>query len=308
MNQKYKATGIILKGSAINESDRLVTVLTPEYGLIRAVAPGAKKYKSSLRGRTELFVINELLLIRGRSLDKIIQADTLYTYPGLSRDIGKLAAAQYLAELSLFLAVDEQPQPELYELFNEHLRRLENSPRDKSVYPYLAQAVFHLVAIAGLTPQVFNCCLTQEVILPDLTSTQWRVGFSFEGGGIVDLEAVQAVRQNEHAPEGEEAHHNNHYNSSLYYGSLQNSSLQNSNLPRIDHRVNSLELVLLQQLSNYQFPSLEFTPEQLINFDLDFDLNTVWMRVEKILREYIQYHVGRIIRSANLVDNLYVEF
>ncbi|MEY2856128.1 MAG: hypothetical protein RLZZ74_437, partial [Cyanobacteriota bacterium] len=44
MNQKYKATGIVLKGSSLKENDRLVTVLTPEYGLIRAVAPGAKKY------------------------------------------------------------------------------------------------------------------------------------------------------------------------------------------------------------------------------------------------------------------------
>ncbi|MGD1921049.1 MAG: recombination protein O N-terminal domain-containing protein [Pleurocapsa sp.] len=41
MSQKYKATGIILKGSSLKESDRLVTVLTPEYGLIRAFAPGA---------------------------------------------------------------------------------------------------------------------------------------------------------------------------------------------------------------------------------------------------------------------------
>ena len=113
MSQKYKAIGIILKGSSIKENDRLITVLTPKYGLIRAVAPGAKKHKSSLRGRTQLFVVNELLIIKGKSLDKVIQADTIYTYPGLSKDIGKLAAAQYLAELCLFLAVDEEPQPEL---------------------------------------------------------------------------------------------------------------------------------------------------------------------------------------------------
>ena len=112
--RKYTTTGIILQGLTLNESDRLVKVLTPDYGLISATAPGAKKYKSRLRGRTELFVINKLLIIKGRSLDKIIQADTIYTYPGLSKDLGKLAAAQYLAELALYLAVDEQPQAELY--------------------------------------------------------------------------------------------------------------------------------------------------------------------------------------------------
>ena len=281
MNQKYKATGIILKGSSLKENDRLVTVLTPEYGLIRAVAPGAKKHKSQLRGRTQLFVVNELLLIRGRSLDKIIQADTLYTYPGLCRDIGKLATAQYLAELSIALAVDEQPQPELYELLNEHLRRVEAFPVGESVYPYLAQAVFHLLAIAGLTPQVFDCCATQRLITPDFSATSWRVGFSFEGGGIIALEEVR-VQQPE----------------------LDDEENYNVRLPRIDRRINALELAILQRLNGRDLPAIElFTAKQR-----DLDPEIAWIRIEKILREYIQYHIGKTIRSANLVENLYVEF
>ena len=286
MSQKYKATGIILKGSAIKENDRLVTVLTPEYGLIRAVAPGAKKHKSRLRGRTELFVINELLLIRGRSLDKIIQADTLYTYPGLSRDIGKLAAAQYLAELSIALAVAEQPQPELYGLFNEHLRRIEASTVGGSIYPYLAQAVFHLTAIAGLTPQVFDCCVTQKLIPPNLTSASWQVGFSFEGGGIIDLKALQSAPQNKQSELDEEENYN-------------------IRLPKIYQRINAMELSILQQLGNHELPSAELfaTPDTK-----HFDLEVAWIRIEKVLREYIQYHIGKTIRSANLVDNLYIEF
>lgn len=280
MNQKYKATGIVLKGSSLKENDRLITVLTPEYGLIRAVAPGAKKYKSQLRGRTELFVVNEFLIIRGRSLDKIIQADTIYTYPGLSRDIGKLATAQYLAELAIALAVDEQPQPELYELLNEHLRRVEGFPVGESIYPYLAQAVFHLLAIAGLTPQVFNCCVTQRAVVPNFIPS-WQVGFSFEGGGIVSLEAIQ-TRQSEDEEES-----------------------YNLRLPKIERRFNAWELTIMQHLSNPDLPEVASFSS---NKPADFDSETAWMRIEKILREYIQYHIGKTIRSANLVDNLYVEF
>lgn len=286
MSQKYKATGIILKGSSIKESDRLVTVLTPEYGLIRAVAPGAKKYKSSLRGGTQLFVINELLIIRGKSLDKIIQADTVYTYPGLSQDLGKLAAAQYLAELSLFLAVDEQPQPELYELLNEHLRRVESSKPSESIYPYLAQAVFHLVAIAGLSPQLFNCGVTQKLVSLALIPSGWRGGFSFEAGGIIDLEAFSLRQAQSQQNEDGEASYNNR-------------------LPKIDYRISGMELAILQQLNYHSLPSLELFKEQKI---ADLDPEVAWIRVEKILREYTQYHTGKTIRSAKLVDNLYVEF
>lgn len=283
INQKYKATGIILKGSSLKENDRLVTVLTPEYGLIRAVAPGAKKYKSQLRGRTELFVINELLIIKGRSLDKIIQADTLYSYPGLSRDIGKLATAQYLAELSLALAVDEQPQPELYQLLNEHLRRVERLIVGESVYPCLAQAVFHLTAIAGLTPQIFECCLTQQRMIPNLSLANWRIGFSFEGGGIIDLDAVQRIQQNKNLE-------------------LDAVESYNQRLPKIDYRIGALELNLLQQLIDRDLPSVE------ASVTANFNLEAAWIAIEKVLREYIQYHIGKTIRSANLVDNLYIEF
>ena len=284
INQKYKATGIVLKGSSLKENDRLVTVLTPEYGLIRAVAPGAKKYKSQLRGRTELFVINEFLIIKGRSLDKIIQADTVYTYPGLSRDLGKLATAQYLGELSIALAVDEQPQAELYELLNEHLRRIEGTKLGKSIYPCLVQGIFHLIAIAGLTPQIFECCFTQQAVTPDLTSTTWRVGFSFEGGGIIDLLAAHQHQQN---PD------------------LDAVENYNARLPRINHRLNALELALLQRLIDRDLPPEElFAPQTKKNFNLE----TAWMRIEKVLREYIQYHIGKTIRSANLVESLYIEF
>ncbi|WP_036484164.1 DNA repair protein RecO [Myxosarcina sp. GI1] len=291
MNQKYKATGIVLKGSPLKESDRLVTVLTSEYGLVRAVAPGAKKHKSQLRGRTELFVTNEFLIIKGRSLDKIIQADTIYTYPGLSRDLGKLATAQYLAELSLSLALSEQPQTELYELLNEHLQRLEKLDRQQSVYPNLTQAAFHLLAIAGIAPEVYNCCLTQKPIAPDFNNPRWRVGFSFNSGGAIDL----AVKK----PDTQNVQNYNNKDSEL--------SEENTDdyYPTINYKINSIELTILQLLNNNSLPLTELTAwEKTLNISLE----TTWMRVEKILREYIQYQLGKPIRSAALVDNLYVEF
>ncbi|XGB43117.1 MAG: recombination protein O N-terminal domain-containing protein [Nodosilinea sp. LVE1205-7] len=39
MSQTYQVTGINLKAMPLGESDRLLTILTPELGLVRAVAP-----------------------------------------------------------------------------------------------------------------------------------------------------------------------------------------------------------------------------------------------------------------------------
>jgi DNA repair protein RecO (recombination protein O) len=52
MSRTYQTTGINLKSSPIGEADRLVTILTSDYGLIRVIAPGARKPKSSLGGRS----------------------------------------------------------------------------------------------------------------------------------------------------------------------------------------------------------------------------------------------------------------
>ena len=281
LSNQYKATGIILKGTTLKETDRLVTILTPDYGLIRAVAPGAKKIKSRLRGRTELFVINELLIVKGRSLDKIIQAETAYTYPGLSQDIGRLASAQYLGELAVYIAVDEQPQAELYELLNEHLRRIEKLKPQQNIYPYIVQGVFHLLAIAGIAPQVQACCVSKKTISLEETSDRWRGGFSFDRGGVVFPD-----NKAEEKPEDED-----------------------SNAPQltIQYHINAVELAILQRLSDRLLPNpIDFLPSHL---KASLSINSAWMRIEQILRQYIKHYLGKSIRSADLVNNLYlVEF
>ncbi len=285
MTRTYKATGINLKGMPLGEADRLVTILTPEFGLVRAVAPGARKHKSKLRGRSELFVVNQLLIARGRSLDKITQAETMESYPGLSRDLGKLAASQYLAELVLSLALSDQPQQELYELFNEHLRRLEQLANNRVLFAHLAQAVFHLLAIAGIGPQVHACCLTQTALTANFSDPHWRVGFSFDAGGLVSLSAKGlAIGQ-----------------VIVKQSARGSTDIHQSSPARVNTQLGAVELTLLQQLGAKSLPQpSQIFPQEFLGLSLD----AAWVKVERLLRDYAQYHCGCSIRSAALVDTL----
>ena len=96
----YRATGINLRSKPSGEADRLMTILTKEYGLIRVIAPSARKQKSSLSGRSGIFVVNDLLIAQGKSMDKITQAESLQSFPKLSLDIRKLTAGQVSAAAS----------------------------------------------------------------------------------------------------------------------------------------------------------------------------------------------------------------
>ncbi len=301
MSRTYKATGINLKTQALGESDKIVTILTPEFGLIRAVAPGARKHNSSLGGRSSMFVVNELLIAKGRSLDKITQAQTLKTYPGLAKDLGKLAASQYLAEIVLCQALSEQPQEELYELFNEHLHRLEVLPsgNNSGVLAHLAHGVFHLLALAGLTPQVQVCCLSEQPLTPDFTDPNWQVGFSITAGGTVCLEAWERLRregQRERGGDGEMGRWGDGReitNAPSPMPNAQTIIVHRQEIPVISSRPGAMELTLLQHLSQPEIMQIDGARERN------------WLSVEQILRQYAQYQLGRPIRSATLIDSYF---
>jgi DNA repair protein RecO (recombination protein O) len=291
MTKTYKAIGINLKAQALGESDKIVTILTQEFGLIRAIATGARKQNSSLGGRMGMFVVNELLISQGRNLDRITQAETIKTYPGLSKDLGKFAASQYLAEIVLCQALSEQPQIEIYELFNEHLQRLEDIPKTeiKCVVAHLAQGVFQLLNLAGLTPQVDSCCLTQRLLTPDWTNPQWQVGFSIPSGGIICLDAWKSLRK--------EIEQGKWENGEIAQTCASNPSYETvfhqQELPIISRRLNGKQLIMLQHLSETEI------------MKIDAASDSGWLAVEQILRQYVQYHLGQPIRSATLIDSYF---
>jgi len=187
MSRNYRATGINLKGMTMGEHDRLLTILTKEHGLVKAIAPGAKKYRSSMSGRSGMFVINNLMIAPGRSFDRITQAEMLQSFIGLGQNLARLTAAQYLAELTLVQALSNQPQAELFILLTEHLERLQQVSDPIDVLAAMNHGIYHLLAIAGFAPQVHNCCFTQQVLIPDLANSRWQTGFSITGGGLVAL-------------------------------------------------------------------------------------------------------------------------
>ncbi|MCT7987332.1 DNA repair protein RecO [Laspinema olomoucense] len=298
MSRTYKATGINLKSIPLGESDRILTILTREWGLIRAVAPGVRQPKSKLGGRAGLFVVNELVLTQGRSLDRITQAETLESYPGLSKDLGKLTAGQYLAELALCQALSDQPQEELFSLLSEHLTRIEgllitgDRPSTTQVLPLLTQGIYHLLALGGIAPQVHACCLTQRPLNPDFQSLNWRVGFSISAGGTVSLSPENSPSNSGNTGLKPELNHRS------------SASVQAPTLPRkVDRQLNAVELAILQQLTAAELPQ-----ETHLNLQIQGmmgerpSVDQVWVSIEHLLRHYAQYHYGQSIRSATLMD------
>lgn len=303
----------------MGESDRLLTILTQEYGLLRAIAMGSRKQNSHLGGRSGLFVVNQLMLAKGRSLDKITQAETVESYPGLAQDLRKLTASQYLAELVLCQALSEQPQSDLFYLFQAQLKQLEQATSSE-VMPVLTRGIFQLLALAGIAPQVYTCCVTRQPIAPNLAAPNWRAGFSIPAGGICTLAALEQLRQGKPAapchpvgrvvldpPKSLQAVNSPQLLrqpvASQRQGARSGSARTPLNSAKLQLEITARQLALLQGLPQAELAIAEAVHNLVQHLPPKTStLESDWLALERILRQYTQYHFDRLIRSATLVD------
>ena len=121
----YTTEAIILKRMDYGEADRILTLFTPRQGKLRAIAKGARRTTSRLAGHIELFTRSQLQLAAGRDLEIITQGESKERYPHLRAELWHATTAYYLAELVEKFTEDEAEHSNLYALFIDTLRRLD---------------------------------------------------------------------------------------------------------------------------------------------------------------------------------------
>ena len=60
--------GLVLRATKTGENDRILAILTPEYGVVSAVAKGSQRLKNKLFSATGLFCYSEFVLFPGKNL------------------------------------------------------------------------------------------------------------------------------------------------------------------------------------------------------------------------------------------------
>ena len=96
----YKTRAIVLAHLDLGEADRIITLLTPEDGKLRAIAKGVRRQRSRIGGSVEPFAELDLVLARGRDLDVITAVDVAHAWLRLRDELESTATAWYLGELA----------------------------------------------------------------------------------------------------------------------------------------------------------------------------------------------------------------
>lgn len=176
----YVTEAINLKSYNLNDADKIIVMYSKDNGLIKGVAKGIKKPKSKLGARMDLLVANSLQLLKGRSMDTIIQAQTVNNFRKTREDMDKLMLSSYVSELIVnFGEGSEAASKEIYELLYKALNRIANSPSKKDALIAVIKFQLKLLLIMGFCVELDTCLCCREQILDE------EMYFSSTMGGVI---------------------------------------------------------------------------------------------------------------------------
>jgi DNA repair protein RecO (recombination protein O) len=154
----YRDEAVVLRTHKLGEADRIVTMLSRQHGKIRAVAKGVRRTGSRFGARLEPFMVVDLQLYKGRSLDIVQQAVTLGSYGAdIVHDYPRYTAATAMVEAADRLTEHEAGMQHYLLLVGalRSLSRAEHSP-GLTLDSYLLRAL----SIAGWAPSFADCAVT----------------------------------------------------------------------------------------------------------------------------------------------------
>ena len=176
----YVTEAINLKSYNLNDVDKIIVMYSKDNGLIKGVAKGIKKPKSKLGARMDLLVANSLQLLKGRSMDTIIQAQTVNNFKKSREDIDKLMYSSYISELVINIGEgSEAISKDIYELLYKALNRISNAETKKDALIAVIKFQLKILLFMGFCVELDTCLCCREQVLDE------NMYFSSTMGGIV---------------------------------------------------------------------------------------------------------------------------
>ena len=152
----YAARALVLRTRPLGEKDRICCLFSPERGRIDAVAKGARGAKSKLAALAQPFVIARFLLVTGRSLHIVSQAQIETVHAALAGDIFKSYWAAFVCEVAATLP-EGLPDERGFEIVEVALNALEKAPDDAATEAAGVWFEIQWLAHQGFAPTLGVC-------------------------------------------------------------------------------------------------------------------------------------------------------
>ena len=186
-----KTNAIVLRLVDFSESSCVVTLFTEHFGKIGALAKGARRPKGPFDSALDLLAVVRIVFIHKSSdaLDLLTEAKLERRFRAATRDLSRLYAGYYVAELLNGLTDLSDPHPELYREAERTLRGLDDAdPVPEAVLRFEVVAL----RLLGFMPSLEVCAVCGQPV--DLAVLP-RVPFGQLAGGVLCPNCRRGQRQ-----------------------------------------------------------------------------------------------------------------
>lgn len=151
----YRDEAVVLRTHKLGEADRIVTLLSRQHGLVRAVAKGVRRTASKFGSRLEPFMAVDIQLYEGRNLDTVSQVESIGAYGReIMADYAAYTAAHAMVEAAERLNA-EAGTTQQYLLLLGALRSLSRAEHDPGLT--LDSYLLRALSLAGWAPNFDTC-------------------------------------------------------------------------------------------------------------------------------------------------------
>lgn len=161
---------------SIGEADKLLTLLTREYGVIKAFSSGAKNIKSKKFSASTLLSYANFSLVKVDDTYKIYEASSIDSFFSAGQDISVLSLSQYFCELAMTFVPTDVPSEEFLRLMLNSLDQIVNKKRN--IYLIKAITELRFAALSGYMPNIIACDICakydDDVLFFDVQSGKLR--------------------------------------------------------------------------------------------------------------------------------------
>lgn len=192
MQRTSSTDALILRTNRIGEIHRGVVMLTPDDGLIRAIAHGAGSARGKLRGATVPFCLGRAYLYTNpvsRST-KVTDMDAVEFFTGIRGNLKKYYTASLWAELVLKTFANGGAAAELFDLMRDALTELDRRPSPDADNVSI-QFLWRFLRLAGSGPDLEHCACSGETLDPRAPAWYSRTEDGFCAEGLAHDQSIQ---------------------------------------------------------------------------------------------------------------------
>ena len=155
-----KVKGVNLSENNMGDYDKMLTMLTPNFGKISCVAKGARRPKSALLAGTQMFCFGEYMMYQGTSTYHINSCETIEIFYKLRTDLEKLKYAIHINKIVQDVTEENENCFNIMQLYLNALYTI--SETDKDLDLTISIFKLRLLCILGYTPRILSCTNCKE--------------------------------------------------------------------------------------------------------------------------------------------------